>query len=81
MKRLPLACFVVSAVIVIGSPRARAQPSDGSVLPFPPAPTASIAGPTLQESQHVRSPVSFDYFDRAPFRFGGNIEKVEVQLQ
>lgn len=29
-------------------------PSDGSVLPFPPTPTASIAGPTLQESTHVR---------------------------
>jgi arylsulfatase len=54
MKRLLLACFVVSAVAIIGSPRAQAQPSDGSVLPFPPTPSASIAGPTLQESQHVR---------------------------
>jgi hypothetical protein len=26
----------------------------GSVLPFPPVPTASSAGPTLQESKHVR---------------------------
>ena len=26
----------------------------GSVLPFPPVPTASTAGPTLQESKHVR---------------------------
>src|SRR5271167_1381179 len=28
----------------------------GSVLPFPPVPTASTAGPTLQESKHVRRP-------------------------
>lgn len=28
--------------------------SDGSVLPFPPTPSASTAGPTLQESVHKR---------------------------
>lgn len=27
---------------------------DGSVLPFPPVPSASVAGPTLQASKHVR---------------------------
>ena len=31
-----------------------ATPDDGSVLPFPPTPSASIAGPTLQESKHQR---------------------------
>ncbi|WP_295588084.1 arylsulfatase [uncultured Lamprocystis sp.] len=31
-----------------------ATPDDGSVLPFPPTPSASIAGPTLQESTMVR---------------------------
>ena len=31
-----------------------ATPDDGSVLPFPPTPSASIAGKTLQESKHVR---------------------------
>lgn len=30
------------------------QPVDGSVLPFPPTPSASKAGPTLQESEHHR---------------------------
>ena len=25
-----------------------ASPDDGSVLPFPPTPSASVAGPTLQ---------------------------------
>jgi hypothetical protein len=29
-------------------------PSNGSILPFPPTPSASFAGPTLQESKHVR---------------------------
>ena len=29
-------------------------PSDGSVLPFPPTPTASVAAPTLQQSKMVR---------------------------
>jgi arylsulfatase len=28
--------------------------TDGSVLPFPPAPSASVAGQTLQESKHQR---------------------------
>ncbi|WP_295441066.1 arylsulfatase [uncultured Thiodictyon sp.] len=31
-----------------------ATPDDGSVLPFPPVPSASIAAPTLQESTMVR---------------------------
>jgi arylsulfatase len=31
-----------------------ATPGDGSVLPFPPAPSASVAGETLQESKHQR---------------------------
>ncbi len=31
-----------------------AAPDDGSVLPFLPAPSASKAGPTLQESTHKR---------------------------
>ena len=30
--------------------RDAAAPDDGSVLPFPPTPSASVAGPTLQES-------------------------------
>ncbi|MBK5967108.1 arylsulfatase [Thiocystis minor] len=29
-------------------------PNDGSILPFSPTPSASIAGPTLQESTHQR---------------------------
>ena len=28
-----------------------ASPNDGSVLPFPPTPSASVAGPTVQESK------------------------------
>ena len=29
-------------------------PNDGTILPFPPTPSASLAGPTLQESKHQR---------------------------
>ena len=36
---------------------ALAQANDGSVLPFPPTPTASVAGPSLQESTMVRRKV------------------------
>ena len=50
--------LLLAACIAIAAPApARAQsatPSDGSVLPFPPTPSASTAGPTLQESRHVR---------------------------
>ncbi len=31
-----------------------AAPNDGSVLPFPPAPSASVAAPRLQDSKHQR---------------------------
>ena len=33
-----------------------AVPTDGSVLPFPPVPSASIAAPRLQDSKHQRRP-------------------------
>ncbi len=42
---------------------------------------AFSASETLDVGMDLGSPVSFDYFDRAPFRFDGSIEKVEVQLQ
>ena len=31
-------------------------PADGSVLPFPPVPSASVAAPRLQDSKHQRRP-------------------------
>jgi arylsulfatase A-like enzyme len=42
--------------LVAASPALAAEaptPTDGSVLPFPPTPSASIAAPTLQDSKHV----------------------------
>ncbi len=33
-----------------------AAAADGSVLPFPPVPSASIAAPRLQDSKHQRRP-------------------------
>ena len=47
----------LTLLAVIGSlitPAFAATPNDGSVLPFPPTPSASKAGPTLQESTHQR---------------------------
>jgi len=47
-----------SLLILIGPAFAQrvqnAAPADGSVLPFPRAPSASIAAPRLQDSKHVR---------------------------
>jgi arylsulfatase A-like enzyme len=39
--------FLIFAAIAV----ADAQIGDGSILPFPPTPSASVAGPTLQESK------------------------------
>ena len=51
--------FMVFAItliaIFVATPMAHAaDPDGGSVLPFPPTPSASVAGQTLQESQHRR---------------------------
>lgn len=52
----PLTTLVFGAALSLGSAALAqtVQPEDGSVLPFPPTPSASIAGPTLAESTHVR---------------------------
>ena len=56
MSRILLA--IVACLGIAAAAPARAadprSPADGSVLPFPPVPTASTAGPTLQTSKHVR---------------------------
>ena len=52
-----LVAFAVCLGVAALSPAHAADakpPADGSVLPFPPVPTASVAGPTLQTSRHVR---------------------------
>ena len=44
---------VIAATLVFALPQGgRAQATDGSVLPFPPVPSASTAGPTLATSVH-----------------------------
>ena len=45
--------LMVLALLLAASPAA-AVSGDGSVLPFPPTPSASVAAPTLQESKHQR---------------------------
>ena len=46
-KRLASLGFIIPSAMA-------AMPDDGSVLPFPPTPSASKAGQTLQESTHQR---------------------------
>ena len=47
----------LAALAILSAPPAGAQglPDDGSVLPFPPKPSSSIAAPTLQESNSCLS--------------------------
>ena len=59
MKLLNGVAAATGAAVVAGKAATTAfaqQVKDtlGAVLPFPPVPTASTAGPTLQESKHVR---------------------------
>ena len=51
-----LALLGLTAVAIPTAPVAAqsASPADGSVLPFPPVPSASIAKPRLQDSTHQR---------------------------
>ena len=47
-------CLILGAFGPVQAADPPAAPADGSVLPFPPVPSASVAGPTLQESKHQR---------------------------
>lgn len=51
--RLIRSTLAALAIVLVDTAFA-AMPDDGSVLPLPPAPAASKAGPTLQESIHKR---------------------------
>ena len=44
-------------------------------------PAAFTASETFDVGVDLGSPVSLDYFARAPFRFNGKIEKVIVKLK
>jgi len=52
--RMIVGCLLTVAALAVATPAAAAAPDDGSVLPFPQTPSASIAGQTLQESKHQR---------------------------
>jgi arylsulfatase len=54
LKIKPLLLAALCGLVPPASQAATATPDDGSVLPFPPTPSASIAAPTLQESTMVR---------------------------
>ncbi len=49
-----LFAFAVACITSSAFAQGDIAPSDGSVLPFPPTPTASVAAPTLQQSKMVR---------------------------
>jgi hypothetical protein len=44
-------------------------------------PGAFSASETFDIGTDLGSPVSLDYFDRAPFPFNGKIEKVDVEFR
>ena len=50
VRVLPKTSFISALVLVIFQGAATAAPDDGSVLPFSPAPLASVAKPRLQDS-------------------------------
>jgi arylsulfatase len=51
----PLARLAVfAACLLAATGGSAAAPDDGSVLPFPPTPSASVAAETLQQSKHQR---------------------------
>jgi len=49
-----LSCLGAGAFVPAASSATSGAPADGSVLPFPPIPSASIAKPRLQDSVHKR---------------------------
>ena len=48
-----IACLMFLALLPTPA-QAADTPKEGSILPFPPTPSASVAGPTLQTSKHQR---------------------------
>ena len=51
---LTAACPISFPNAAIAQPAHNAPAADGSILPFPPVPSASVAAETLQESKHQR---------------------------
>jgi arylsulfatase len=45
-----VACLIMLLLALVPTQVSAATPDDGSILPFPPTPTASVAGATLQDS-------------------------------
>jgi hypothetical protein len=53
MIRINLA-FIAALSTLASHAVAAPSPADGSILPFPPVPSASVAKPRLQDSAHQR---------------------------
>ncbi len=54
IRRVAKAVLVSTVALAIFQSSAKAGPDDGSILPFPTAPSASVAEPRLQDSAHHR---------------------------
>ena len=54
MSYRSVAAAAFTSLLLATSAFAAPPQADGSVLPFPPVPSASIAAPTLQASKHQR---------------------------
>ena len=61
--RSALAALAILSTTPVG---AQNLPEDGSVSPFPPKPSSSIAGPTLQESKLAPFPAENHLPEGAP---------------
>ena len=49
-----ICCLLAMVALLTATPASAVAPDDGSALPFPPIPSASVAGQTLQESRMQR---------------------------
>ena len=52
--KIPRPQTLLALLLGLAAPALFAAPHDGSVLPFPPTPSASVAKPRLQDSAHIR---------------------------
>lgn len=76
---------VIETIPKLGGPAKVELKVDGKVVSKTmvkrTVPAAFTASETFDVGVDLGSPVSLDYFDRAPFRFTGKIEKLTVELK
>jgi hypothetical protein len=77
--------FTVTPALGQGTTKTAPYHTEGSVLPFPPVPSASVAGETRQESKMILRQKLQHLPKNAPnivtFAFNGKIDEVLVELR